>query len=545
MSVIITAYHKMKNKNGFKKSGIKLILILLLISLASSVFAQDESKPISGYVKLSNGDSAYNAQVIVKANVGKDNTLCNVYLSDPGTFPQFEKYCYGCNCSAPVTYSYSNGIYVENLGNLVHDNTCSLTNESSGDECGDDWSQRPENTVWAEIFGNTISPPQGNASLTPVLITGGGGTQWLNNITLPAGPDLPPEIVDVSPDGWVAQSPTILFVETNELATCKYSTTSKPYAQKEYTFIGNTRYHNISVILATGANNFYIQCQDQSLLLSSEVLHTLSYDNQIPITTDNFDGQWHNQDVIVGLNADCGLSSCDWTKYCLGDSCTPSISYTAPITIGSYTKLKYHSKDIAGNTEEIKTTQIKIDKEAPTTFDNYAGGTFNYDIYVTITSSCGISSCEWTKYCIGSALCTPDTDYTGALFFTESTYLRYHSKDFAGNLQSVQTVQISIDKGAPPSGGGGGAAERYFPGELTPVEIEELPPVQPAPSFLPPQEEVTNITLPVETVIPEEPEIEEINLWKYAMPLFILLIIIIILFIIWKRRKEEEEEPLS
>jgi hypothetical protein len=528
----------MKNKKHLQKTRILIVALLLILS-ASLVYAADESKPIAGYIKIFNGDDAYNATVIIKANVGKNNDLCDLYQSDPINFAEFEKYCNGCSCSTSQTFSYNNGIYVENLGNLVHDGVCSITSENAGDECGDDWSERPENTVWAEIFGSTINPSQGNGSTSPVLIMAGGGTQWLENITLPAGLDLPPEIVGISPDGWVSDSPIVLNVETNEYATCKYSTTSKSYAEKEHTFDGNTRYHNLSIILSSGANNFYIQCQDESSQLSDEVLQTISLDTQTPATTDNFDGLWHNENIDVTLSPDCGLSGCDWTKYCLGSACTPSLDYTAPITMTDYDTLKYHSQDNAGNIEAVKTTEIKIDKEDPTTFDNYGGGTFNYDIYVTITSVCGLSSCEWTKYCVGSYSCTPDTDYTGAILFTESTYLRYRSKDFAGNTQSIQTTQISIDKGAAPSGGGGRAAERYYPGELV-EEIEEIPEIipEPVPSFTPPVEEKPNITLPPETVVPEV-EIEKVRLW-WCIPLILLLLLIIILLLLKRRKKEEE-----
>jgi len=540
---------KNKSQNQIKKLALVLIITSLFLLSATLVSAEDASKPVSGYVKLSNGDSAYNTTVIVRANVGKNNDLCGLYQSDPVNFAQYQKYCQGCNCSAPQTFTYSNGIYVENLGNLVHDTACSLTNDNQGDECGDDWNQRTENTVWAEVFGDTVNPPQGNSSTAPEQIISGGGTQWLENVTLPAGPDLPPEIVDISPDNWISQSPTTLFVETNELATCKYSTTSKSYAEKEYTFNGNTRYHNASVTLTTGTNNFYIQCQDQSSLLSNEVLHTLNYDNQIPVTADDFDNQWHNQDVTVSLNTDCGPSGCDWTRYCLGQ-CTPNQDYSAPITLTEYTQLNYRSKDIAGNLEDIKTTQINIDKEAPTTFDNYAGGTFDYDIYITLTSNCGISSCQWTRYCTGSSTCTPNIDYTGAIFFSESDYLRYHSRDFAGNTQSIQTVQVKIDKSAaPPSGGGGGSAERHYPGELV-EELEEIPEPLPEPEPAPviPKEEPapSNITLPKEKVnlTPEEkpaPE-EKISVWWYVAFIILIFIILIIFFIIWKRRKKKKQE---
>lgn len=113
---------------------------------------------------------------------------------------------------------------------------------------------------------------------------------------------------------------------------------------------------------------------DETNNTCSDLVTVVSSDSTPPTTTDNVDGVWHKSNVTVTLTCtdNVGGSGCDviyWTT----DGSTPTTSHYDGTgssifltTDGIYT-IKYFSKDLAGNSESIKTAtnQVKIDKTDP------------------------------------------------------------------------------------------------------------------------------------------------------------------------------------
>jgi len=66
-----------------------------------------------------------------------------------------------------------------------------------------------------------------------------------------------------------------------------------------------------------------------------------------------------SQNVVLSCSDGAG-SGCAATYYCLGTGCTPTIPYTAAITIPASTDLRYYSTDVAGNSEGIQTATYTI-----------------------------------------------------------------------------------------------------------------------------------------------------------------------------------------
>ena len=114
-------------------------------------------------------------------------------------------------------------------------------------------------------------------------------------------------------------------------------------------------------------------------------------------------------------------------------------------------------QDQAGNHQVDSVTNVRVDTASPVTFDDYAyGGVWtNLDAVIALTAfdSEPGSGLAWTRYCIDSDdVCEPNTPYTGApiTVVQEGTwYVRYQSQDAAGNLESVVSVQVKLDKSAP------------------------------------------------------------------------------------------------
>ncbi len=162
--------------------------------------------------------------------------------------------------------------------------------------------------------------------------------------------------------------------------------------------------------------------------------------------------------LTATVSDDTAVDSCKWSladqSYALmGNTCTGTTSISCDVTgltansantvyVACSDGTNEHS---AANNYEYSYT---VDTTAPTTTstlknaDNsdYTSGTLtNQDVTVTLTPSCGLSGCAWTKYCTGTD-CVIDND-NGNVYssqtYSASTIYRFKSKDNAGNIQGI------------------------------------------------------------------------------------------------------------
>jgi len=182
-------------------------------------------------------------------------------------------------------------------------------------------------------------------------------------------------------------------------------------------------------------------------------------------------GNWTASDIQTTLSCSDGSGSgCSSTQYCTDtiNSCTPSTAYSSPYTISctagnvclQYTR--YNSTDAVGNTEGIKSSTTRIDKQLPTTNINPNGQSCSAT-QPSVNLSCSDSSgsgCSTTYYKIVSSATTCDSSgmstYSGAFSVTctAGTYctkkICTYSTDAVGNSESVVTSSIYyIDLAAP------------------------------------------------------------------------------------------------
>nr|WP_284694664.1 6-bladed beta-propeller [Geomonas sp. Red32] len=88
----------------------------------------------------------------------------------------------------------------------------------------------------------------------------------------------------------------------------------------------------------------------------------------------------------------------------------------------------------------------------PVTNADPPGGSLSPGQNVTLSCNDGNGSgCASTWYCLGSS-CTPGTLYKGAIAIGETTDLRFYSRDVAGNVEAVQTVNYVQDVPTVASG---------------------------------------------------------------------------------------------
>ncbi|MBI5102577.1 MAG: DUF1566 domain-containing protein [Nitrospirae bacterium] len=88
---------------------------------------------------------------------------------------------------------------------------------------------------------------------------------------------------------------------------------------------------------------------------------------------------------------------------------------------------------------------LPSDTTPPTTTASPSGGTYGSTQLVTLGCNDGAGSgCASTYYCTGSG-CNPTTVYNGAISVSNSTTLRFYSKDNANNSETVKTATYTIN----------------------------------------------------------------------------------------------------
>jgi len=182
-------------------------------------------------------------------------------------------------------------------------------------------------------------------------------------------------------------------------------------------------------------------------------------DTAKPVTTIEFSGTmggdgWYTSSVTATLSATDELSGVDSTWYKL-DTGIWTV-YTAPFTVssdGQHT-VECYSVDNAGNKEDTKFMDFKIDKTSPITeheFDGVIGdeGWFVSNVTVTFSVKDVFSGVNYTKYKLDEG---EWTTYVDLFVVTENgTYvLYYYSVDLAGNTETTKQVTFKIEKDTEP-----------------------------------------------------------------------------------------------
>ena len=193
--------------------------------------------------------------------------------------------------------------------------------------------------------------------------------------------------------------------------------------------------------------------------LNEESHHTLlniKLDKTPPVSSDDYDGEWHNIDITIILTASDELNGIGNIYYQINDGLTKTVSSDGPPVIaneGPSNKLEYWSEDTLGN-EEIHNvlTEIKLDKTKPITSYEYEHKWYNSDVTVILDAEDTVSGVKDIYYKINDGEVKAVSLDGQPKVTTEGTSnkIEFWNEDNASNGANHQTITgIRLDKTKP------------------------------------------------------------------------------------------------
>ena len=189
-------------------------------------------------------------------------------------------------------------------------------------------------------------------------------------------------------------------------------------------------------------------------------------DTTPPITSHELSGTegnagWWLGDVNVALSAADALSGVSQTLYRVDGGAWQTYADPFVVSGDGVHSVDYHSADIAGNEEETKSIEVKIDTLPPITSQGLSGvagnaGWWVSDVTVTLgvvddtSLTADVSGVDLTEYRINSGelvvYAAPFVLHGDAIYVVD-----YYSVDVAGNEELIKSIEIRIDKTPPVS----------------------------------------------------------------------------------------------
>ncbi|MGG3466031.1 hypothetical protein ABES02_00380 [Neobacillus pocheonensis] len=165
-----------------------------------------------------------------------------------------------------------------------------------------------------------------------------------------------------------------------------------------------------------------------------------------PVTSADTKLEWSKDDVSVTLSATDDLSGVKSTYYSINHS---EFAEGTQLTLNQagVNTVSFYSVDNAGNVEEVKTIDVKIDKQAPETVINTSAYWYNNDVNVNLTATDDLSGVKATYYSVDGSEFAEGTNF--ALEKEGVHTVSFYSEDNVGNVEEKRTVEVKMDKQAP------------------------------------------------------------------------------------------------
>ncbi|MEW6593143.1 MAG: DUF2341 domain-containing protein, partial [Candidatus Hadarchaeota archaeon] len=186
---------------------------------------------------------------------------------------------------------------------------------------------------------------------------------------------------------------------------------------------------------------------------------------------------WWRGDASVTLSAADGLSGVGTTLYRVDENAWQDYTGLFTVSGDGVHSVEYYSVDVAGNEENAKSIEIKIDTLPPVTSHELSGaagnaGWWRSDVTVTLSAADDnsltpdVSGVDFTEYRVdGGEWAT----YNAPISLHEDGIhlVEYRSADAAGNLETIKSVEVRIDATPPVS-----SADKIEPYWRTSMPVE-------------------------------------------------------------------------
>ena len=187
---------------------------------------------------------------------------------------------------------------------------------------------------------------------------------------------------------------------------------------------------------------------------------TVLVDTVDPVTSDDSDGAWHQAPVTVRLSGTDATSTVAATQYRIdgGPWQTANGDQAGDVALTFRTwkrggnsgvhDLEYRSWDYAGNDEDVKSCQVKLDARPPTTWCDAPVVAMPAPVTVHLTPLDPDSGVAETRYTYDDRHWSVGTtiEFSGPGWYT----LRYFSTDNVGNVEGMRAVTVKVAKFASP-----------------------------------------------------------------------------------------------
>ena len=179
---------------------------------------------------------------------------------------------------------------------------------------------------------------------------------------------------------------------------------------------------------------------------SNSVTIIIQSDRQSPVTTSNMTDEWVTNKFVVEFTATDDRSGVATTYYSINDA--EFVEGTSfEVSEPGIHKVSFYSVDQAGNVEDPKTGEVKIDETAPVTISNVIDTWMNQNFTVELTATDDLSGVAKTYYSVNAA------EYVKGTSFEVSEpgihKVSFYSVDLAGNKEAPKTIEIKNDVTAP------------------------------------------------------------------------------------------------
>ena len=240
------------------------------------------------------------------------------------------------------------------------------------------------------------------------------------------------------PADWSKEDVTVILTATDDQsgnAKTYYSVDESDFTEGTSFTVKGDGIHKISYYSVDVAGN-------KEEVKTAEV----KIDNTVPVTNAKVPADWSKEDVPVTLTATDDQSGIAKTYYSVDESdFTEGTSFT--VKGDGIHKISYYSVDVAGNKEEVKTAEVKIDNTTPVTTAKVPADWSKEDVTVTLTATDDQSGIAKTYYSVD------ESDFTEGTSFTVKGdglhKISYYSVDVAGNKEEVKTAEVKIKKSEP------------------------------------------------------------------------------------------------